>query len=399
MLPREVQSEHWPDRATFDFPTRPIGPLRLIGLAPMAFALVFAWVPARFMLDFFHGASRESGNNFNWFLLVFLLGFIATAMTPFAIGLFILAGRTRLVVAGDRVSATQIAGPFRWSRKVRFADIERLEVAAIMAKSESVPAVPALGQLGALMAILREGKKAALLVGYPRDWLEGMAAELSGLMQLQGKTVPVTQAAALSRSTNVSAEAPIEKPADSLATLVATANGIELSVPSPGLWKGSQGLLAFGIIWCVVLGLITTGFALGARQTTSRNSLGPLGTALILAGFWGIGAGTVLGGIHLGTRRWSLHADPQRLHIALQSALRFREWQWPAPDIREIKVGDSGVTVNNRRLEQLQIHPRAGHKTGLLTGRNHAELGWIATVLRQALRLPAVASAGNSLDG
>jgi hypothetical protein len=301
-----------------------------------------------------------------------------------------------LVVARDRITITQIAGPLRWSRKLRFADIDRLEVAGRMASPDDRSTLPALAQLAALVAALRQGKKAVLLVGYPRDWLEGMAAELSGLMQLQGRAVAVTQAVALRQSGSVSAEPVIEKPADSPVNLVAMSSGIELSVPAAGLWKGSHGLLPFGIIWCLMLCAITAGMVFGSHQKRSRNSLGPLGGALILAGFWGIGLGMVVGGIHLGTRRWSLRADSQRLQVTVRSAMRSREWQWPASEISVIKAADSNVTVNNRRLEQLQIHLRAGGKTGLLTGRDPAELGWIATELRRALRLASESPAGDS---
>ena len=40
--------------------------------------------------------------------------------------------------------------------------------------------------------------------------------------------------------------------------------------------------------------------------------------------------------------------------------------------------------MNERTLEQLQIISRSGgRKTGLLTGREHEELVWIATTLRR----------------
>jgi hypothetical protein len=117
--------------------------------------------------------------------------------------------------------------------------------------------------------------------------------------------------------------------------------------------------------------------------------------------FLAIGILMLLLGIHLGTRRWTLRADHAQLHVTLKSALRTREWKWTASEIADIRVGDSGTKVNERMLEQLQILPRSGaRKTGLLTDFTHAELAWIATTLREMLRVQAsdVAEAPPRID-
>ena len=113
-----------------------------------------------------------------------------------------------------------------------------------------------------------------------------------------------------------------------------------------------------------------------------------MGMAAFMAVFWAFGIGMLLLGIHLGTRRWTLRADHSQLHVTLKSALRSREWRWAAGEIADIRIGDSGTKVNERMLEQLQIHRRdGGRKTGLLTDRSHEELAWIATTLRGMLRV------------
>lgn len=52
-------------------------------------------------------------------------------------------------------------------------------------------------------------------------------------------------------------------------------------------------------------------------------------------------------------------------------------------------MGPSGLTVNNRPVLELQVHPKQGSKFGVLSGRDHGELRWMATVLRRALKVPA----------
>ena len=45
------------------------------------------------------------------------------------------------------------------------------------------------------------------------------------------------------------------------------------------------------------------------------------------------------------------------------------------------------MTVNDRPVPELQVHPRDGKKFGMLAGRDTAELEWLATVLCRSLRL------------
>jgi len=64
--------------------------------------------------------------------------------------------------------------------------------------------------------------------------------------------------------------------------------------------------------------------------------------------------------------------------------------EWPREvrrreDIADIRAGPSGISVNERPVRERQVHPRSGKKVSLLTGRDEAELRWMATHLRRAL--------------
>ena len=154
MLPREIQAEHWPDRTSYDFPARPIGKWRWCGLFFIGFALLFASGPVRGALQFLQRAGNGDGNGFDWIAIATGCLFAASALVPFGLGLFVLAGRTRLVVGRGRITATEIAGPVRWSRRVNAADIVRLEIASgLGGQTAEGPPPKSLSQFAALTAI------------------------------------------------------------------------------------------------------------------------------------------------------------------------------------------------------------------------------------------------------
>jgi hypothetical protein len=189
--------------------------------------------------------------------------------------------------------------------------------------------------------------------------------------------------------------APIDKPAGTLVTLVETTQEIRLTVPSRGFWKESNGLILFATLWCGFMSVFTVAAFFGRHSDDSQPAVQP-GLWLGVLAFWAIGVGMMSLGIHLGTRRWSLSADSSSLRASLKSALRSREWQWSATEISELRANLSNVKVNNRRLEELQVHTHAGKQTSLLRGRDHAELVWIAALLRRKMQVGPPDSASPS---
>lgn len=379
MLPREIHVQNWPDRTRYDLPVRPIGALRWIGLAPMAFAVLFAWAPARAILSSLLRMGEGQGSGFGWFFVLFLSVFVLAALLPFALGLCVLIGRARLIVLPDRFIATELAGPLRWSRIIRFHQIERLEFGPGEKTASQAPGI--LRGIAGITAIMKSGKKAPLVIGYPHDWLEPLLNELTNTLQLHGTVVPVKEARLESSEAHVTTEVRTEKPPDSNIELANPGWSVSLQVPSRGLWKESYGLLAFGIFWCLIVGVISTGFLIGSEHSGHRFM-----AAAFLGVFWIVGLALLGTGLHLGTRRWTLQADRSQLRVELKSLLRSRQWHWAGSDVEDVRVGDSGTRVNERMVEQLQVLSRTGRsKTGLLSGRTHEELAWVATTLRGVL--------------
>lgn len=385
MLPPEIHTENSPDYSRFDLPVRPIGPIRFLGLVPMLFAVGFAWMPASQMLRMLREVLSEKGSGFEWIFIGFLSLFVFAALMPFGFGLLLLAGRTRITLKKDRMILTELAGPVRWSRKVKYEQIERLEIGGAQASDGRSPAL--LNAMCGIVAIVKSGKKTPVAVGYPRELLEPLVAEISNTLRFRGAAVPVQESAPLPDcNPAIPTERRTEKPADSTIELTDSGWGVELKVPSRGLWKESYGLLAIGLIWCLITGAVTIGSVL--KNGFSGGTMGALGFLLI---FWTLGIGMLVLGIHLGTRRWSLRADRSRLEVKLKSALRSREWRWAASEIAEVRVGDSGTKVNDQTLEQLQIMTHDSRKTGMMTGRSREELAWVATTLQGALGVQTAA--------
>jgi len=378
---RQPQTEFRPGRASFDLPPRSLGPLRFFGLLPMGFAVLFAWMPLTQLLRLLERALSGTGGGGEWFFIAFLSLFVLAALMPFGVGLFILAGRTRITVTHDQFISTELAGPFRWSRRARLADLERLELGAADPAAAAPAAVQRVG--AGLVACLKGGKKFPVAIGYPRAVLAPVLEQIRATLTDQGQAVPTEEKLVTHPDNAAPLVTPPQQtqPADSNVTVTELGGAVELLVPSRGLWKESCGLIGFGIVWSAVVGII-----LFIILFAERKGGFPIGPVLGVLAFDLIGVAALLVGIHMGTRRWRLRADPGELRVALQSALRQRAWQWPAADIESVGVGDSGTRVNNRRLQQLQIKTRGGGRvTGLLTGRDADELAWLATTLRRAL--------------
>jgi hypothetical protein len=384
MLPREIITDLRTDRACFDLPRRPLGALRWIGLVPMAFAVFFAWMPAGQIIESISRMMERGIGGFDVFFIVFLSVFVVAAMMPFGFGLFILAGRTRIVINHTHLRSTEIAGPVRWTRRARLTDVERLEFGA-GTQTDEKSKTPPLRKLSGIVALLRSGKKFPMAIGYPPGLINPLLPELQSALAQRGQTVPVQEAMFPDASGELLTETRVEKPTDSNIQMTTDGWTLELVAPSRGLWKESYGTLAFGLVWCAIVAVISTIILV----SESKHGF-PLGPLAFMALFDLIGIGMVLAGIHLGTRRCTLRVNSNELRVALKSALRSREWHWPKSDIETIGVGDSGTRVNNRVIEQLQVRERGKSRpTGLLSGRSWEELSWVATTLRRALGLIA----------
>ena len=176
-----------------------------------------------------------------------------------------------------------------------------------------------------------------------------------------------------------------QRPTNSVIQLARRATGIQLIVPPRGFWKGAFGLFFFALLWNGFMGALTVMFFMPG--TTRNVSVGIF--LLIVSGFWLVGIGLFLAAINLARRRAELTVDGSRLSIFTAGIFGKKLREWPRNEITAIRVDASNMRVNDRPVPELQIHTLTGKKSGFLFGLKEAELRWVATELRQALKVPA----------
>ena len=109
---------------------------------------------------------------------------------------------------------------------------------------------------------------------------------------------------------------------------------------------------------------------------------------LIIVGFWGIGIAMLVAAINMGKRHAVIDMIHDTLLITRKNLFGVKQHEWRRSDIESIRCGASGMEVNNEPVIELQIHPKEGKKVGLFSGRDVAELKWMAAVMRVAMDLP-----------
>src|SRR5690606_28658251 len=154
--------------------------------------------------------------------------------------------------------------------------------------------------------------------------------------------------------------------------------GITVTLPPPGVWKGSYALFPIGlfgilmVLGCSALFLFDTG--LNAASAFGAVFVEALATLDIAA---------AVRGVH-DARRPAIHDEllppPDAVVlIARQSLFGIGQEEYAQARIQRIHAGNSNVEVNDRPLKQLRIVLCDPDRTiKLFTGRSEDELRWLA---------------------
>ncbi|MFA5190498.1 MAG: hypothetical protein WC740_07230 [Verrucomicrobiia bacterium] len=376
----------------YALPRRPLGPLRFFGLLPLGVGAFFSLFAVGWMIAAAHG-----GGFFGWLFAIWGLPFFLAGFPPMAMGLAVLIGRCEIELRDGVLRMTEWAGPFHWSRRQPVNAIKRFNIRA----ADSANAPGFLGDLAALDADCGKPKPLLLALGYPREWLQALGDDLAHRCNLAtadriltpGKLAVETVTEPLHPSQPIAQRDDLNQPADSDILLEANADSVVVKVPPPGVWRGSKGLLIFSLFWCGFM-VVFTGFPFFTGEGLGDATSWPLW--LFTGSFWLIGIAMLAGAVNMGRRRAVLTVRADGLSIEQSSLFGAKRAEWGGNQIAAVVVGPSGMTVNDVPILELQIHPRAGQKTGFLAGRNDPELQWLAAVLRQAL---GVSSAPPTADG
>jgi hypothetical protein len=322
--------------------------------------------------------------HFEFFMAMFFLAFVVVGCIPAGFGLLAMFGRCRVMWRDGRLAVSDL-GLFGWRRRMPRAAIRKFAVmAGASSNGRPVTAGP-LASMAMLVAEFEKGTPRIVAAGYPREWLEAIAADLSARA---GRSQPAPPQVEVSDArTNPSELRDVaEKPADSKVMIQRQSAGIVLEVPPAGLRKGSMGLFPFARLWCLFMVLFTFAMLFGKQGNPAKGSL-PVWP--FLAGFWAVGLGMMAVAVNLGRRRATLTAGNSGLTVVQTGPFGVKRREFRRGEIAAIRADAGTVEVNHSRVLELQIHPVTGKKVGLFVGRDAGELRWMATELRNALGVAA----------
>jgi hypothetical protein len=372
----------------YQLPLRPLGQYRPFCLILIVFGLFFAIIPALGIHGFAGGFARVLGIPGILGLVLTILSnipFLLAGLAVSAFGLLIMSGRSRIEITSTYLISFEGVGSWGWTRRRPLDSLRRFKVGRMEAKHNEKPITEGpLSDLAILRAEFKDAKSLAMAPGYPRSWLHLVAEDIA---RRRPETGDVTDPEAESTKVQVIdevrqdpdlADYP-EQPVTSRVQVEQQPNSVVLTVPPLGVWRGSKGLFLFGFLWCAFMAVVTCAPLMGGMQ----------GNWLIfmLVGivFWAFGIAMLLAAINMGHRRAVLAVVDDTVMIYQTGLFRAKRHEWTAKAIDQIRVGPSGMKVNDVPVRELQIHPKEGNKFGLLAGRDVNELRWMATILRRGI--------------
>jgi hypothetical protein len=407
-LPFEVVDS--PDRVTYRLPRQPSGPLAIVGGFLVIFALVVLGMGTMFVGLVTGFSAKVNGAGLRYFapvLLFFtiiLLCFLAIGFAVLFFGLYLIAGRDEIVLDPSHLASVMIAGPFRWSRRVRRERIRQFTVVESMASSDVHSTQVFHGATHTLRVEVEDGRARALLRPYPHECIRALADDLAN----RCKTMPIDsldiQAVPASVAVNEESDVPTEirdreeQPSSSSAIVEQTAGGLRIELPAKGFWRGSPIFAkVFVFFWCTIVGLLITVFtatALAGGKAGKGPGNPPSNVFLVLffTPFVLVGLGGILGLVHSGRKRAEFVATRTRLAIERWEWFRTKRQEWDREDLKAIHVGvetRASGEDSTRLVNTLVIEPKSGKPVLLLAEREKAELEWLATTLRSELGCPA----------
>jgi hypothetical protein len=383
-LPAEIEVEDLPDGVRYRLPQRDLGTYRWLGFIPLGFGLLLS-VAAVGWIVFVWTALAPPLNNIVSLIVGAMFSFFVLPMfywgTKIAFfGLLVLGGHGEIVLTSSEVRSQEVVGILRRSRH-RLVDQIRQYV--VQSRTDD----PSPRPLGVIVVECVEGLPLYLAMGYPKSWLKPLADDLARRCGVEATTRTKTLGRPATKSTSVPVAFTVraQQPAGSAIVLEEGATGVTLRVPSLGFRGISMILLGVGVFW-----LLTTVSVLSIIGLTGvvRDPVPLLVFLVLLVVFLPIGLLIVAMAFHVARRQTALAVVDDSLMLLQTGPFGGARQEWSAEDVTDIRPGPSNTSVNDVPLPELQIHLHAGQKVGALEGYELADIEWVATVLRRALRLP-----------
>ena len=344
---REIRREYVGNDVRFEFPIRPLGAFRLIGLLLIGFGVLFLWEPAHepwhSIRHSLHETSGGPGKLFSLFEIPFVLG----GLVPIMFGLLLLFGRCRVEWKEGRLRATEILGPLRWTRRLPRKPIAKLEVAAATSTNQRGQSAPQpFVKFSGLAAVFEDGTKKLLALGYPKNWMLDVADELKGCVggtttSFRPPVVEVVDTTGL----NPNDADVLQPPVGSRVQVTESVSGLRIFVPPAGLWRGSKGFILFPLMWCAFMTVFTIFAVLpGTKKAGPAWAFMPF---ILL--FWAIGLGMMSFAVNLGRRTAELVVEGNCLRIETKGLFGAKSSSWTRDEIAAIRADRSGMEINHRR--------------------------------------------------
>jgi hypothetical protein len=226
-----------------------------------------------------------------------------------------------------------------------------------------------------LQILPKRGQKFGLLAGRDNNELEWMATRLRRSLGVKSEVTGDKVVGLPDRK---------EKPEKSRVVYEPLEDGLLLSVPRAGFKEGNKATWGYAILWNLILTAITTALMMAGGMQD-----GPfVFIFLLLSLFWCIGLAMLGMAIHMSFRTAELAASGGRLLVVRSGLLSKSKREFGPHEIACVRAVPSSISVNHQPFYELEIVPREGKSLTLLEGRDQEELAWMATILRQALRVP-----------
>lgn len=371
---------------------------------------------------------KGSLGGFAFFFAVFGAPMTWGGFAPFWWGLVSFHGHREIEIQGDYLLTVERCGPFWRSKRWKVDQIGSFEVKPLAnySKGESPPPIDLAAEFNALIIHPRNGKQGMVAWGYPVSMLVAVAqtlasrcnqaAEVKGFAEankvehsaiyVYGAGVTELKKPNVSINDTLSDEDPDEEDLDDdedwdeeidpdapVTAPAGTTIRIDrmeekeftITIPPAGVWKGSKGLFFFSLLWCGVLTFMTIVIVIAMQKPGQAKDDSPWVAPVVFGLFWVVGIGMFLGALNMGRRRAAIALVNTQL-MAIQTGIfgsKKREWQ--LNEIKEVRVGPSGIEVNSQPVNELQILDQKDDKFGFLSERDDEELRWLAWEIRQSL--------------
>jgi hypothetical protein len=312
--------------------------------------------------------------------LGFGLGFLSLGIVILTNG-----SHAEITVGEGLICAIERIGFLPIRRKRLIANLRRIVVrnGGITVKSKKGGVQTYAPELSSLEFEPITGKSMLMAMAYPHDMLrplaDVLAASLSperqlGMVSEVESVVEVVEREASEEATDTV----VSKPEKTDITVQTYQQGLAISVPSQGLWKGSKGLFGFSVFWNGFMTVFTVLMVKGHP---------PASAYLFIVGFLGIGIVMMLFAINMAKRKVMIAVVNNTLACRVIGLFKTSEQKLPIDMISAVRVGPSGMEVNNRPVMEVQVIPKEGKKIGLISNRTREEQEWVAYTLRRALNV------------